>query len=129
MQLGAIGLLPLQRFEVDALGGKVALDAGEIARDERFVAIFLELLALRGLELLEMGETEACCGFGGTFAVKYPQISTAMAEVKCNSILETQADYVVSNDSSCLMQIQGWFDRNCGKTIKSLHIAEVLASR
>ena len=88
-----------------------------------------ELLSkVRGLELLEMGETEACCGFGGTFAVKYPQISTAMAEVKCNSILETQADYVVSNDSSCLMQIQGWFDRNSGRTIKSLHIAEVLAS-
>ena len=86
------------------------------------------LRAVKGLELVEMGEAESCCGFGGMFAVKYPQISTAMAEVKCNSILETQADYVVSNDSSCLMQIQGWFDRNSGRTIKSLHIAEVLAS-
>ena len=47
---------------------------------------------VKGLELVEMGEAETCCGFGGTFAVKYPQISTAMAEVKCNSIRETQAD-------------------------------------
>ena len=55
-----------------------------------------------------MGDQESCCGFGGTFAVKFPQISTAMAEVKCNSILGASVDYVVSNDSSCLMQIQGW---------------------
>ena len=61
--------------------------------------------------------------------MKYPQISTAMAEVKCNSIIETQADYVVSNDSSCLMQIQGWMDRNSSRVIKSLHLAEVLAKQ
>ncbi|MEQ1861099.1 MAG: (Fe-S)-binding protein [Chthoniobacteraceae bacterium] len=89
-----------------------------------------ELLAnVKGLEMVEMSEGESCCGFGGTFAVKYPQISTAMAEVKCNSILETKADYVVSNDLSCLMQIQGWFDRNSGRTMKSLHLAEVLVQR
>jgi L-lactate dehydrogenase complex protein LldE len=82
---------------------------------------------VRGLELVEMGEGESCCGFGGTFAVKYPQISTAMAEVKCNSILETEADYVISNDSSCLMQIQGWLDRNSSRVVKSLHLAEILA--
>lgn len=84
---------------------------------------------VRGLELVEMGEGESCCGFGGTFAVKYPQISTAMAEVKCNSILETQVDYVVSNDSSCLMQIQGWLDRNSPRVMKSLHLAEVLVQQ
>jgi L-lactate dehydrogenase complex protein LldE len=76
-----------------------------------------------------MGEGESCCGFGGTFAVKYPQISTAMAEVKCNSILDTQVDYVVSNDSSCLMQIQGWLDRNSPRVVKSLHLAELLAQQ
>ncbi len=86
------------------------------------------LREVRGLELVEMGEGEACCGFGGTFAVKFPQISTAMAEVKCGSILETKAEYVISNDSSCLMQIQGWLDRNVG-TVKCLHLAEVLAQR
>ena len=86
------------------------------------------LRAVRGLELVEMGEAESCCGFGGTFAVKYPQISTAMAEVKCASICETKADYVISNDSSCLMQISGWLNRNVG-SVKCLHLAEVLAAR
>jgi L-lactate dehydrogenase complex protein LldE len=86
------------------------------------------LKAVRGLELIEMTEAETCCGFGGTFAVKYPQISTAMAEVKCTSIQETGADFVISNDSSCLMQISGWLNRNIG-TVKCLHLAEVLARR
>jgi L-lactate dehydrogenase complex protein LldE len=86
------------------------------------------LRAVRGLELVEMSEAETCCGFGGTFAVKFPQISTAMAEVKCHSILGAGVDYVVSNDSSCLMQIQGWLDRNSPRHIRSLHLAEVLAS-
>jgi L-lactate dehydrogenase complex protein LldE len=84
---------------------------------------------VRGLELVEMNDGETCCGFGGTFAVKFPQISTAMGEVKCNSILETKADYVVSNDSSCLMQIQGWMGRNSARVVKSLHLAEVLVQR
>ncbi len=52
-----------------------------------------------------MKEAKTCCGFGGTFSVKFPTISTAMGEVKCASLLETGADAVVSNDSSCLMQI------------------------
>lgn len=73
-----------------------------------------------------MKEAETCCGFGGTFAVKFPMISTAMGEVKCASIAETGVDFVISNDSSCLMQIQGILDRQ-GKTIKTLHLAEVLA--
>ncbi|MDB6149958.1 MAG: Fe-S oxidoreductase [Chthoniobacter sp.] len=82
---------------------------------------------VKGLELIEMGEAEACCGFGGMFAVKFPQISTAMAEVKCNSIVETGVEYVVSNDSSCLMQIQGYLSRHSPRVVKSLHLAEVLA--
>jgi L-lactate dehydrogenase complex protein LldE len=86
------------------------------------------LRAVRGLELVEMGDQESCCGFGGTFAVKFPQISSAMAEVKCDSILGANVDYVVSNDSSCLMQIQGWLDRHSPRVMKSLHLAEVLAS-
>ncbi|PWU09438.1 MAG: Fe-S oxidoreductase [Verrucomicrobia bacterium] len=85
---------------------------------------------VRGLELVEMQEAETCCGFGGTFAVKFPEISTAMAEVKCASISETQADYLVSNDSSCLMQIQGLLSRQQGplRAVRALHLAEVLAS-
>ena len=79
----------------------------------------------RGLELVEMKEAESCCGFGGVFSVKFPDISTAMAEVKCASIDETDAEYVVSNDPSCLMHIQGYLARR-GRTVKCMHLSEVL---
>ena len=81
---------------------------------------------VQGLELVEMTEAETCCGFGGTFAVKFPMISTAMGEVKCASIADTGAEYVISNDSSCLMQIRGILDRQ-RKPTRTLHLAEVLA--
>lgn len=86
------------------------------------------LAKVRDLELVEMGEAETCCGFGGTFAAKFPMISTAMGEVKCASAVQTGADYIVSNDSSCLMHIQGLLDRQ-GKKLKTIHLAEVLAQR
>jgi L-lactate dehydrogenase complex protein LldE len=84
------------------------------------------LKKVKGLTLVEMKEAKTCCGFGGTFAVKLPTISTAMDEVKCASIMETGADYVVSNDSSCLMQIQGLLQKQ-GKKPRCLHLAEILA--
>lgn len=85
------------------------------------------LAKVRGLELVEMKEA-VCCGFGGTFAVKFPMISTAMGEVKCARAAETGAEFVVSNDSSCLMHIQGLADRQ-GKKLKTIHLAEVLAGK
>lgn len=88
-----------------------------------------KLLAnVKGLELVEMKDGPICCGFGGTFAVKFPTISTAMGEVKSDLILATGADYVISNDSSCLMHIQGYMDRQ-NKKIQGLHLAEVLAKQ
>jgi len=83
------------------------------------------LAQVRGLQLIEMPEAETCCGFGGTFAAKFPMISTAMGEVKCASAIESGADYIVSNDSSCLMHIQGLLSRQ-GKPMKTIHLAEVL---
>jgi L-lactate dehydrogenase complex protein LldE len=83
------------------------------------------LRAVRGLELVEMREARSCCGFGGAFAVKMPEISTAMAEVKARSIVDTAADAVVSNDPSCLMQIEGYLRRQ-GNPIPCYHLAEVL---
>lgn len=83
------------------------------------------LAKVRGLELIEMGAAETCCGFGGTFAAKFPMISTAMGEGKCASALETKAEYIVSNDSSCLMHLQGLIDRQ-GLKLKTVHLAEVL---
>jgi L-lactate dehydrogenase complex protein LldE len=86
-----------------------------------------QLLAhVKGLELVEMSDVETCCGFGGTFAAKFPMISTAMGEVKCASAQETGAEYIVSNDSSCLMHLQGLLSRQ-GRKIKTIHLAEVLA--
>lgn len=82
---------------------------------------------VRDLEFVEMSEAETCCGFGGTFAAKFTSISTAMGEVKCASAIETGADYIVSNDSSCLMHIQGLLDRQ-KQPIKSIHLAQVLDS-
>lgn len=80
---------------------------------------------VRGLELVEMDEAEACCGFGGTFAVKQASISTAMAEEKVASILRSGADVVTGVDSSCLMNIAGILKRK-GSRVRSMHIADIL---
>jgi len=82
---------------------------------------------VRGLELVEMSPADTCCGFGGTFSVKFPMISTAMGEGKCEAIADAGVDTVVSLDSSCLMHIQGLFDKQ-GKRMRSLHLAEILAN-
>lgn len=86
------------------------------------------LARVRGLELREMDKAEECCGFGGTFSVKFPEVSGGMARTKLDSIVRTGATTVVSVDSSCLMQIQGTLAR-AGLPIRTLHLAEVLASR
>ncbi|HLT42152.1 MAG TPA: (Fe-S)-binding protein, partial [Sphingobacteriaceae bacterium] len=87
-----------------------------------------KLLAnVEGLELVEMRDTDMCCGFGGSFAVKFESISTAMTEQKVNNALEMEADYIISTDSSCLLQIQAYIDRK-QIPLKTLHIADVLAS-
>jgi L-lactate dehydrogenase complex protein LldE len=83
---------------------------------------------VRGLELREMDIAEECCGFGGTFSVKFPDISGGMARTKIDSILRTGADAVVGIDASCLMQIGGALAR-AGSPVKTMHLAEVLAQR
>ncbi len=86
-----------------------------------------KLLAnVKGLELLEMSEAETCCGFGGTFAVKYDSISSAMVRNKVDSALQTQADYIISTDISCLMHIEGYIKKK-HLPIQTRHIADVLA--
>jgi L-lactate dehydrogenase complex protein LldE len=86
------------------------------------------LAHVRGLELREMAPAEECCGFGGTFAVKFAELSGAMARTKLDAILATGASTVVSLDPSCLMQIQGALSR-AGKPVRTMHLTEVLASR
>ena len=83
---------------------------------------------VKGLELLEMNDVETCCGFGGSFAVKFESISVAMADQKVNNALQTGADYIISTDLSCLMHLEGYI-RHKGYSIRAMHIADVLASR
>jgi L-lactate dehydrogenase complex protein LldE len=82
---------------------------------------------VHGLELLEMPDTETCCGFGGTFAVKFEGISSAMAQQKVNNALAVGAEYIISTDISCLMHLQAYIDKENLK-IKTMHIADVLAN-
>jgi L-lactate dehydrogenase complex protein LldE len=86
------------------------------------------LRRVRGLELREMDIAEECCGFGGTFSVKFDEVSGSMARTKIDSVVRTGASAVVSIDSSCLMQLQGALSRS-GLPIRTMHLAEVLASR
>jgi L-lactate dehydrogenase complex protein LldE len=81
---------------------------------------------VKGLELVEMNDVETCCGFGGSFAVKFEPISIAMADQKVHHALATGADYIISTDLSCLMHLDGYI-RHKGYTIRTMHIADVLA--
>lgn len=83
---------------------------------------------VRGLELREMDIAEECCGFGGTFSVKFDELSGAMARTKIESVIRTGASAIVSIDSSCLMQLRGVLSR-ADLPIRTMHLAEVLASR
>ncbi|HZX62550.1 MAG TPA: (Fe-S)-binding protein [Bacteroidales bacterium] len=85
------------------------------------------LSKVKGLTLKEMNNNDVCCGFGGTFSVKFESISTAMAEQKVKHALETGAEYIVSTDSSCLMHQQAYIDKH-HLPMKTMHIIDVLAS-
>jgi L-lactate dehydrogenase complex protein LldE len=74
-----------------------------------------------------MKDNEVCCGFGGTFSAKFEPVSVAMAEQKVKRALETGAEYIVSTDSSCLMNQQTYIDKN-NLPIKTIHIIDLLAS-
>jgi L-lactate dehydrogenase complex protein LldE len=86
----------------------------------------LLLQSVRGLELIELPGAEVCCGFGGTFCVKYPEISTRMVDDKAVEVAATGADVVLAGDLGCLMNIAGRLSR-LGSPVEVRHIAEVLA--
>lgn len=83
---------------------------------------------VKKLELLEMNDVETCCGFGGTFAVKFEPISIGMADQKIQHALASGAEYIISTDLSCLMHLDGYIKYKKLK-LKTMHIADVLASR
>ena len=85
------------------------------------------LLAQAGVSVTEMTQPEQCCGFGGTFSIKFGDISSHIAERKCADIAATGADAVVLGDLGCMLNIEGRLRRRGDMTTKVLHIAEVLA--
>jgi L-lactate dehydrogenase complex protein LldE len=82
---------------------------------------------VKGLELVEMNDVETCCGFGGTFAVKFEAISVAMADQKINHALASGAECIISTDLSCLMHLDGVI-KNKGYKMQTMHLADVLAN-
>lgn len=84
------------------------------------------LKAVRDIELIELGDAETCCGFGGTFAVKNSEISSAMLAEKVHAVMDSEAEVLTAADSSCLMQIGGALSRR-GAGVRVMHLAEILA--
>jgi L-lactate dehydrogenase complex protein LldE len=85
------------------------------------------LRQVRGIDLVELGAADQCCGFGGTFAIKNADTSTAMLADKMRNVLATQAEVCTAGDSSCLMHIGGGLSR-LRTGVRTLHLAEILAS-
>ena len=85
------------------------------------------LSQVKGLEIVEMNDVETCCGFGGTFAVKFDPISIGMADQKSINASNTGAQCIISTDLSCLMHLDGYIRRK-GMAMQTMHIADVLAS-
>jgi L-lactate dehydrogenase complex protein LldE len=88
-------------------------------------AAALLLGSIAGLRMVEFGEGEQCCGFGGTFSVSFPHISKAMGDLKLDYVREAKPDLLVSGDMGCLMHLKGLADKE-GVPLKTLHIAQVL---
>jgi len=120
-------------LEVDTLPGKFAgkvtyHDCCAGLREMGVKAQPRALLArMPGVQLSEMAECETCCGFGGTFAIKFGEISARLADNKCQNIVNSGADAVILGDLGCMLNIEGRLRRRGDTTTKVLHIAEVLA--
>lgn len=84
--------------------------------------------AVEGIDFVEMQDYKLCCGFGGTFSVKFPEVSVAMGEDKLHAAVEAGAEYLVANDSGCLMHLAGLIHRR-KLPLKTMHIAEILAQQ
>lgn len=124
-----VNVLKVERIKGARYVGKVAFH--DSCAGLRECGIFEEprklLRNVAGVELLDMPENETCCGFGGTFAVKFEAISVGMAQQKVNNALSVGADTIVSTDSSCLLHLDAYIRRE-RLPIKTMHLADVLAS-
>jgi L-lactate dehydrogenase complex protein LldE len=121
-------IVPYNNFNAKLEGKATYHDACGALRECNIKSAPRKLLnQVKGLELIEMKECETCCGFGGTFSVKFEPISVGMAQTKVQSALETGAKYLISTDVSCLMHIDGYIKKN-KLDLQTMHVVDVLAS-
>ncbi len=123
-----VNILGIENVEAKFKGRVTWHDACHGLRDLGIQSEPRQLLKnVKDAEFVELQNSDACCGFGGTFSIKYPEISVAILEQKIEAIELSKAEFVVSGDASCLMQIGGMLERRNSK-IKTKHLAEILAS-
>lgn len=123
-----VNVLKKEYFGAELLGTAVYHDSCSALRECNIKDEPRKLLAkVGGLDLVEMRDQDTCCGFGGSFSVKFEGISSAMAEQKVKNAQAVHADYIISTDSSCLLQLQAYIDKN-NIPIKTLHLVDVLTT-
>lgn len=123
-----VNVLQKEYFGAELVGTAVYHDSCSALRECKIKEEPRKLLShVGGLEILDMKDQETCCGFGGTFSVKFEGISTAMAEQKVQNAMNVKADYIISTDSSCLLQLQAYIEKN-QLPIKTMHLVDVLTS-
>lgn len=123
-----VNVLQKEYFGAELVGTAVYHDSCSALRECKIKDEPRRLLShVGGLEIVEMRDQETCCGFGGTFSVKFEGISTAMAEQKVQNAMNVKADYIISTDSSCLLQLQAYIEKN-QLPIKTMHLVDVLTS-
>ncbi len=122
-----VNILQYDYFGAELDGRAVYMDSCSALRECKIKDEPRQLLSkVLGLELVEPADSATCCGFGSTFSVKFDGISSAMAQQKIEKALNAGADYIISTDSSCLMHLQGYINKN-NIPLKTYHIADVLA--
>jgi L-lactate dehydrogenase complex protein LldE len=123
-----VNILHMEKFEARLSGKATYHDSCAALRECKIKTEPRKLLSqVKDLELIEMADVETCCGFGGSFAVKFESISLAMADQKVTHAVNSGADYIISTDLSCLMHLDGYI-RHKKIPIKTMHIADVLSS-
>ena len=123
-----VDVLGVEQFGAELSGKATYHDSCAALRECKIKEGPRKLLAnVKGLTLTEMNDVETCCGFGGTFAIKFDSISLGMGEQKVENALATGAEYLISTDLSCLMHLQGYIKQK-GLTLKTMHLADVLAA-
>lgn len=121
-----VNIMQFDYFGAELGGRAVYHDSCSALRECKIKDEPRQLLSkVHGLELAEIKDSDTCCGFGGTFSVKFEAISSAMAQQKVDNAIAAEADYIISTDASCLMQMQGYIQKN-NLPVKTIHLADVL---